>query len=481
MNSPALTADYMENHRLMETTLRVDKSFDLLERNIVIGGRKAAMYFVDAFTKDEVLEKMIEFLSKITPEDFQSLPTTIDFIKRFITYTEVSSEQQMDKIATAVLSGTLALIVEGYDEAILIDARTYPVRSVSEPEDDRVLRGSHDGFVETLVFNSALIRRRIRDPRLSMEIVQVGGKSKTDIVICYMDGIAKPKYVENIRKKLQNITIPSLSMSQESLSECLLRDQRWNPFPRIRLTERPDRAAASVLEGKILVLVDTSPVAMVLPTAIFDFAQDTNEYYFPPIIGTYLRIIRFLIFMMTLFLMPTWFLFVSHPEFIPPWLAVFNIVEPNSVPLLAQIIAVELIVDGLRVASLNTPSSLSNAFGLVGALILGEFAVAAELFVPEVLLYMAFVTVFSFVQPSFQLGYCFKMFRILFIFLIALGSIWGFYGGLIGFLIGIAAMLFTLISTKTVGGSSYLYPLFPFDGQALSRLLFRRSISRHNT
>ncbi len=481
MNSPALTADYAQNHQLMETTLRVDRSFDLLERNVVIGGRQAAMYFIDAFTKDEVLEKMLEFLSKIAPEDFDSLPTTLDFIKRFITYTEVGSEKQLDKIATAVLSGTLALIIEGYDEAILIDARTYPVRSVSEPEDDRVLRGSHDGFVETLVFNAALIRRRIRDPRLSMEIVQVGGKSKTDIVMCYMDGVARQKHVDTIRKKLQNITIPSLSMSQESLSECLLRDQHWNPFPRIRLTERPDRAAASVLEGKILILVDTSPVAMVLPTAIFDFLQDTNEYYFPPLIGSYLRVIRFIIFLMTLFLMPTWFLFVSHPEHIPPWLEVFNIVEPNSVPLLAQILAVELIVDGLRIASLNTPSSLSNAFGLVGALILGEFAVAAELFVPEVLLYMAFVSVFSFVQPSIQLGYTFKLYRIVFILLIALGGIWGFYGGLIAFLIGITAMLLTLVFTKTVTGLHYLYPLIPFNAQALWRLLFRRSISRHNT
>lgn len=415
----------------------------------------------------------MEFTMKLTADDLKELSETQTFADRFIPYVEVDLSDRLDKIATAILSGTIGLLVEGYPQVILIDARTYPARSVGEPDDDRVLRGSRDGFVETLVFNTALIRRRIRDPRLTMEILQIGKVSKTDVVVCYLDGRADPKIVEQVKRELEKININSLNMGQESLSECLLRRQWYNPFPKIRYTERPDCAAAGVAEGRVLVIIDNTPAVMILPTSLFDFVQDTNDYYFPPLVGTYLRTVRSVVFFLTLFLTPVWYL-LMRTDWIPAWLDFVRIKEMNSVPIIVQLLIVEFMIDGIKLASLNTPSVLNNAFGVVGALLLGEFAVSAGLFVPEVLLYMAFVSVSNFTQPSFELGYAFKLFRILFLILTALLGFWGFAAGVL-------LMLVILATTRTVTGRKYLYPLLPFNRAAFVRLLLRRPIDNQNS
>lgn len=469
-----ITNQFENDMTAIKTLLRVGQSFDVIAKPMLIGGRKAALFFVDGFVKDEVMEKIMEFLLKASAEDVTAAKTAAAFATRLISYVEADAQKDLEKIATAVLSGTVALVLEGLDEAILIDARTYPTRSVGEPDDDRVLRGSRDGFVETLVFNTALVRRRIRDPNLTMELLQVGSRSKTDIVLCYIDGLADKKVLASIRKRIQDIRINSLSMSQESLAECLIEKQWYNPFPRVRYTERPDAASACALEGKILLIVDNSPAVMILPTAIFDFVQDTNDYYFPPLVGTYLRLVRILIFGATLFLTPLWFLLIQNPEWIPSWLDFIRVAEENSVPIIIQLLLIEFVIDGLKLASLNTPSVLSNSFSVVGALILGDFAVKARWFVPEVVLYMAFVAIANFTQPSFELGYAFKLFRVLILVLTALFHLWGFLGG-------IFLMLLITATTKTITGRNYLFPLFPWNGKAFFALFIRKPINRDNS
>ncbi|MBQ5840798.1 MAG: spore germination protein [Clostridia bacterium] len=464
---------FLETVDKLKTKLRVDASFDLLSREVSVGRRRGAMFFVDGFTKDEVLEKMLQFLSKIPPEDVQGITDAKQFIARFITYVEVDCTGDMDLVTRQVLSGVTALVVEDLDRVILLDTRTYPVRSVQEPESDRVMRGSRDGLVETLVFNTALIRRRLRDPALTFEVIPVGRLSSTDVCICYMADRVDNTYLQKLRKRLQNITIPALAMGQESLAECLLKGQWYNPFPRIRYTERPDGAAASIAEGQIVLLVDNSPAAMILPTSIFDFSQDTNDFYFPPIVGSYLRFVRGLIFVSTLFLTPVWYWLMQNPERIPPALEFIRIEKMGNIPLVVQLLLVEILIDALKLASLNTPTSLSNALSLVGALVFGEFAVQAGLFVAELLAYMAFVAIASFTQPSHELAYAFKLFRVLFIV-----CVWLLHGW--GLLLGMGIMLLTLVTTRTAVEGSYLYPVIPFNGKALMRLMWRQPISRHN-
>ena len=454
--------------------LRIDESFDVIAREIEVAGRSSALLFVDGFVKDDIMEKILEFIMSLQPEQLKEVKDASVFAGRFITYVEVDAQDSADNVVTQVLSGQLALLVDGVEPVILVDARTYPVRSVEEPDSDRVLRGSHDGFVETLVFNTALIRRRIRSPQLTMDIQQVGTVSKTDVVICYMADRVDAKLLQQVRKKIRSISVPSLTMAQESLAECLVKKRWYNPFPRIRYTERPDCAAASLAEGRILLLVDNSAAAMIVPTNIFDFIQDTNDYYFPPLVGSYLRFVRGIVFVLTLFLTPVWYLLMKNPELIPPWLEFIRLKEPNSVPLILQLLTVELIIDGVKLASLNTPAVLNNAFGIVGALILGEFAVSAGLFNSEVLLYMAFVAIANFTQPSYELGYAFKLFRMVLLILTALFNWWGFGAGVL-------LMLVLLVTTPTVCNSGYLYPLIPFKWKALRRLLLRRPISPENT
>ncbi len=466
--------DVKENTALLRQLLRVSASFDIVLRDVAVADLAAAIVFVDGFVKDETMSKMLQFFVNLQPEKVKKLKTPEEFASHFVPYTEVAVSDQPDEAVTAVLSGQLALLVDGYDKVILVDLRTYPVRGVSEPESDRVLRGSHDGFVETLVFNTALIRRHLRDARLTMEYRQIGSVSKTDVVMCYLDGVAPSKHVKTLRDKLEKITIPSLTMGQESLVECLFRKQQWyNPFPKVRYTERPDAAAAAVSEGRILIIVDGTPVVMILPSGIFDFVQDTNDYYFPPLVGSYLRLVRILVFGFTIFVTPVWFLLITNPDWIPSWLEFIRIKEPNTVPVIIQLLMVEVIIDAIRLASLNTPSALNNAFGVVGALILGEFAVTAGLFVAEVLLYMAAVAVATFTQPSFELGYAFKLSRMLFLVLTALFGVWGFIGGIL-------LVLLVLATTQTALGTGYLYPVVPFDKVALRRLLVRRILHRNN-
>lgn len=468
--SNSLSGDYLRDNEMFSELLRADKSYDILVKRIKVADKKATLYGIDGFIKEEVLEKMLEYFTKIPVEDMAEIRDASQLTDNFITYIESSTETSVDKAVTMVLSGAVVLIVESFNEFIVIDARTYPARSVDEPESDKVLRGSHEGFVETLVFNTALIRRKIRDPMLTMELFSVGEKSKTDIVVCYIDGKADEKKLRAVRKKLKQINVDALAMGQESLKECLVPNQAWNPYPKIRYTERPDTASACIYDGNILIITDGSPSVMIVPTGVFDFVQDINDYYFSPVVGTFLRYVRAAVFLLSFLLVPFWYLMVKTPERIPEWLAFMAIKEPAQVSVIGQIFVIEFVIDVLKLASLNTPSALSNSFSVVGALVLGEFAVNSGLFANEVVLFMSFVAISNFTQPSYELGYAIKLSRLMVLILTALFDIWGFAAGVL-------ITVLTVCFTKTIDGYTYLYPLIPFDRKALSSLLVRKSIN----
>lgn len=461
------TADYNSNLHLINETLRVGENFDITVKRLVIGGRRATFYCLNGFVKDEMLEKELEYLSRLTKENLDNVEDADDFLCNYITYIQCKTENDFEKFITDILSGTVGLIVEGFCKAIIIDCRTFPARGVQEPESDKVLRGSHEGFVETMIFNTALIRRKIRNPKLTMKAYQIGSESKTDVIVCYLEDIVDRKQLEMLTKKMQSIKPKHLSMSQESLKESLMPHQPWNPFPKVRYTERPDAAAACIYDGNIIVLTDGSPSAMIIPTGIFDFVQDINDYYFPPLIGTFLRFVRSAVFVLSMLLIPVWYLLVLYEAKLPDALKFMMIEEEYTVPLIAQLLIVEFVIDTLRLASLNTPSALSSSFSVVGALVLGEFAVRSGWFVSEVVLFMAFVAISNFTQPSFELGYAIKISRVFILILCGLFKIWGL-------IIGLALVLLLIVTTKTLGGYTYLYPIIPFNAEALKGLIIRR-------
>ncbi len=470
---PPLSADYLANVSLLDGIFRVKENFDLIRKDLAVGADRMALYYIDGFVKDTVMQKlMMHFLSLdgLVPPMGKYDP--VDTVKRFVDhslpYVETDVTTSTEAMVQAVMSGATLMLGSSFGpSAVIIDARTYPARETAEPEGDKVMRGARDGFVETLIFNTALIRRRIRNPSLTMSYLTVGTSSRTDIAICYMADRADADLVERIREKLLSVKTDALSMGHESLAEVLIKKRWYNPFPKIRYTERPDTAAAQLMEGSVLILCDTSPQVMILPTSIFDFMQETNDFYFPPLTGTYIRVVRHVVFWLTLFLTPTWYLLIMNPAYLPEWLSFIIPTEVGRIPIVAQLLLVEFIIDGLRMASLNTPNMLSNSLSVVGGLILGDFAVDIGWLIPEVILYMAFVAIANFTQRSYELGYAFKFMRMGLLILTALLNVWGYA-------IGLGIIVLLLLTNVTVTGKRhYLYPLIPFNGRALKSLFFR--------
>lgn len=467
MEKECLSGRLQEDMQYLNRVLGVEENFDIIYRVINIGGKEACMYLVDGFCKDDLIQKLLQYLMDCKAED---MPEDMHGIsKQFTPYVEVDVEERYDKLLDALLSGMFVLLIDGYKKALLVDSRTYPARGVEEPEKDKVLRGSKDGFVETIVFNTALIRRRIRSTDLCMEMMNAGKSSKTDIVLCYMKGRADEKFLENIRRKIRELRVDSLTMNQESLAECLYKRRWYNPFPKFKYTERPDTAAAQVLEGNIVILVDNSPAAMILPTTIFDVVEEADDYYFPPITGTYLRLTRFLITLLTFIVTPTFLLLMNHTGWVPESFSFILLQEEPNIPLIWQFLILELAIDGLKLAAVNTPSMLSTPLSVMAALVLGEFSVNSGWFSSEVMLYMAFVATANYTQQNYELGYALKFLRILTLILTQ-------WFGLLGYGAGVLLAVLSVCCNRTVSRSSYIYPLIPFDWKKLKNRLIRRRL-----
>ena len=464
--------DFRARTASLDGALGVGKCFDMTARDLLIADRRARLWVVNGYAQEDVLERIIAA--------WQSLPSLKDitgpedFCARCVSASDAAVERSREKAVMGVFAGKTLLVVDGWPGGILMDVKKFPTRSIEEPDTSRVLRGSHDGFVENLMQNAALLRRRVRDSRLRLERVQLKERSGTDVVLCYMEGEADPSLLDELRRKLAAVDVGSIAMSQESLTEALSPRQFWNPFPKVRYTERPDVATACIMEGDVVLMVDNSPSALLLPTTLLRFNEEVNDYYFPPLIGTYLQIVRTLVLLLTIFVTPLWYLLVKNPDTLHENLHFLLVEDEYYVPLIIQLLLVELIIDVLKLASLNTPDVLSNSFSMIGALILGDFAVQARWLVPEVLVYMAFVAIANYAQHSYEMGYATKLCRMLLLILIWLFDLWGF-------LAGIAFTLVLIATTKPLVGKGYLYPLIPFDRKKLKRLLYRCPISKDNS
>lgn len=462
-----ISKELQTNILYLNKKLNTDVNYDIVYRVIEVGTRKACMYYINGFCDEDSIQKLMEAFMGINAKD---MPDNVhDFSKKYLPYAAVELSNNWNEIIRTLLSGVFIMFFDGYDKCIEIDARDYPSRGVSEPEKDKVLRGSKDGFVENIVLNSALIRRRIRSEDLRMEIMNAGKASKTDIVVCYMESRVDQNLLDMVKTRIQNIQVDALTMNQESLAECLYKKTWWNPFPKFKFTERPDTAAAQVLEGNIILLVDNSPSAMIMPTSIFDVIEEADDYYFPPVTGTYLRLSRFLIAILTYLMTPTFLLLMQEPRFIPQGFEFIMVQDVIHIPLVWQFLILELAIDGLKLAAVNSPSMLSTPLSVMAGLVLGEFAVNSGWFNSEVMLYMAFVAIANYTQASYELSYALKFMRIISLILTACF-------GLYGYIIGILILVFSLIFNKTISGDSYVYPLIPLSIRKLGLRFIRRRL-----
>lgn len=446
-NKKKIMGTLEENVAYMNEVLPVKESFDLVQRDIVIGGKKSSFFFIDGFTKDDTMLKIMTSFFSVTEEKMPDSAT--EFSRLLVPYVEVDTLSEFDGIIKNLLSGTTCLFVDGYEACIVIDCRTYPARGVDEPYNDKSLRGPRDGFVETIVFNTVLMRRRIRDPHLIMKMTEIGESSRTDVAICYMDDRVDQELLKNLNSRLEKIHVDALRMTQQTLAEELFKRKWFNPFPKFKFTERPDTAASCLLEGKVVILVDNSPSAMILPTSILDMIEEANDYYFPTITNVYLKMSRALITIATVFVTPLFLLFMQNLEWLPEVFAFVAIKDTVNIPLIFQLLILELAIDGLRLAAMNTPSMLSTPLSVIAGIVMGEFSVRSGWFNSEVMLYMAFVAVANYTQPNFELGYALKFMRLLLLVLTAMFN-W------IGFLIGCVIVIVSIVCNKTLSGRSYL-------------------------
>ncbi|MGM9625376.1 MAG: spore germination protein [Eubacteriales bacterium] len=460
---------YDEAVAVLDRRFSLPDNFGIVRRALSVGSRRAVLYYTEGLCDTQTAERVIAFCKKSEDAPPQVYTTAEDFCAACISFTETELSNDPSVLYTSVMGGSLLLLTEPFPtNGILIKSNSIPTRSLSEPEHDKVLRGAHIGFVETLTRNCAMIRRLMPDPSLIMKPYRIGQHSKTKVVVCYMRGKADDGYLSFLDRKLSAIRCDAMCLGTQSLAECLVRRRVWNPFPRFRYTERPDAAAASLVEGSILILCENAPQAMILPVSVFSFLQETNDFYLAPFTGSYLRILRLCAFILAIYLTPVWYAAVRFGGNLPEWLSFFYRPEPSAVPVLAQLLLIELAVDCLKLASMNTPNALSNSLSVIGGLILGDLTIEAGWFMQESILYMAVVSIVQFTQHNYELGYAFKYVRVAMLLLVAFLGWWGI-------LIGTALLLFLLLTVPALQEKQrYFYPLVPFNGAALFSLFFRK-------
>ncbi|MFE8702475.1 spore germination protein [Cytobacillus sp. FJAT-54145] len=456
-------SELKENVAYLKEALGVEKSFDVIQLDVEYAEKEMAFYFIDGFVKDDILHLLMKFLARVNKDELES-DTLEKLLKTYIPYVEVETTDDLDNVVSMVLAGPTALVVDGIDKVIIIDARTYPVRGPQEPDIERVVRGSRDGFVETLVFNTALTRRRIRDRTLRMEYMQVGRRSKTDIVVSYIEDIADPQMVKQVKDAIAKIDTDGLPMAEKTVEE-FISGRHWNPFPVVRYTERPDTVASHLYEGHVCIIVDGSPSVIITPVTFWHHLQHAEEYRNKPIIGAYLRLVRFLAVWASIFLLPLWYLFAIEPEIVPDAIKFIGPNESGAVPLFLQFLIIEIGIDMLRMAAIHTPSALATALGLVAALMIGQVAVEVGLLTNEVILYLAIAALGTFATPSYELSLANRLVRIGLLILTASFQTYGFVIGVM--------LLILLLSRMQSFGVPYLWPFIPFNYRGLRDVLLR--------
>ncbi len=459
-----------KNVDYLKEELGVGKNFDIIHLDVEYAGIRMAMFLVDGLVKDDILHLLMKFLAKVKKEELRK-DVLQQLLRTYIPYIEISTVDDLNNVVDNVLSGPTALVVDGIDEILLIDARTYPVRGPEEPDTERVVRGSRDGFVETIVFNTALTRRRIRDRTLRMEFMQIGRRSKTDIVICYIGDIADPDMVKQLKESMSKIDTDGLPMAEKTIEE-FISGNNWNPYPRVRYTERPDTTAVHLFEGHVCIFVDGSPSAMITPVTFWHHLQHAEEYRNNPLVGAYLRFVRYLGVFASIFLLPFWYLVSIEPSLLPSSLSFFGPSELGQIPLIIQFLLIEIGLDMLRMAAIHTPTSLATALGLVAALMIGQVAVEVGLFSNEVILYFSIAAIGSFATPSYELSLANRLVRIFLLIATALFKV-------PGYIIGVALFIIFLARMKSFG-VPYLWPFIPFNFRAIRDIVVRTPIPLKN-
>lgn len=453
-----------DNIKRLRESFPEESCADLVLDSFMVGKRRGCIAFFNGISNSDLLLKVEQNLS-FSREDYGSMQ---ELAGRCVPLTDKKFETDMSAVILALLSAMSVLFVDGYGTALIMDTKEYPSRSIEEPEKNKTMRGPRDGFGESVFINTALIRRRIKSELLSFEAFDVGSKTHTKVVLAYMRDKCESSVIERVRKRLRSIDVPSLTLSQQTLTDNIFsrsKLEKINPFPKVRYVERPDTAASMLMEGKIALLCDTSPSAIFFPVTLYDMMEETDDYYFPPFTASYLRLLRITMLFVSVFLSPLWLLATVYFSLLPPSLEFLLVDSEVFFPVWLQLILVEVMIDALKIASLNTPSTISNSLSVVSGLLLSDFAVTAGILVPQTILYSAISSIANFIPTNYELGYAFKFWRIT---LIGATAIFGFAG----FISATAFFIFVLCSNKS-RNRNFLYPFSPADKKGILKFFIR--------
>ncbi|EXX88245.1 stage V sporulation protein AF [Paenibacillus darwinianus] len=448
---------------LLKEEVGLDTSFDVVLREMTFGNRRTAMFFMNGLSDGSVLTEVLKRLTYLHPEEL-SADALHAFMEQYVPASQVVKETDFDALLDAVLSGSTAFYVEHEGAALVIDAKSFPSRGPDEPATERVVRGSRDGFTETLMVNVSLVRRRLRDKELRYEVMKVGKRTQTDVCIAYIADIADKELVDSIRGKIEVLKADGLPLADKQLEEATVK-RGWNPFPLVRYSERPDVVASHLLNGNVAVFTDTTPSVMILPTTYFDLMQHAEENRQTPFIGSYLRLVRYAGILASLFLLPLWFLYVLQPQLLPSALSFIGPTNAGKIPLLLQFLLVEVGVDLMRMAAVHTPTPLATAMSLIAAILIGDIAVKTGLFINEVILYMAVASIGMFATPSYELGLANRIMRLVLIVAVAAFQVPGFVIGVTLFVV--------LLAMERSFNRPYLWPFIPFNPKGMASVIIR--------
>jgi len=448
----------MKNKEI-EKRLDLLNNFDIKKKSLKVAKKyPASLYFTSSLIDKMDIIYLMQFLDKLK---------SLKDLEYLVYNGEIKQETNVDTLLEEVYAGFLLLYLD--DEKIyLIDAKLYPNRSIEEPVTEKTIRGSRDGFSESINTNIGLIRRRLKNSDLVAKPYLISEKGKTSVVVCYLKSLVDQELIERIENELNKIEVQSLIMTDRALEELLFK-QRYTPFPLVRYTERPDVAAISLMHGKIVIMVDTSASVIITPITLFDHTKHVEEFRQSPIVGTFTRLLRIFAILLSLFLIPLWMCLVDNSE-ITNSLQITVSQDNLQIGIALQIVIVQLILEIVRIASIHTPTTLQTGISLISAIILGQVAMELGLFLPEVLLLCAISQICGFATPSYELSMAMKLCNIFLIIIVALF-------GKTGFIISTLALFLYLVSLK-VWSVPYLSPICPFDYE-LVQSIFMRSAAQN--
>lgn len=451
------TAFYQSAASYLRLGMKVGANFDAVEKIISYHRRRARLFLLTTLTSSVEIIAIAESL-------IQS-PRASDTAEQLYSGS-ISKVYRYQDLLRLALAGVAILLLPNEEFAYAIETRSYPTRSISEPSTEKSIRGSKDGFTESINDDIGLIRRRVRSKEFKVTLYRIGAESKTDVALVYLEDKADPAMIEELDRRLKAIKVESLVMTDRALEEKLF-PQKLSPFPLARYTERPDIASINLYQGKALLVVDTSASVVITPTTWADHTKNVEEYRQSPLVGSFTRLLRTAAILLSVFLIPLWLALVTETS-----VNNFFVIHPSKevdMPIILQVLIAELFIEFIRLAVVHTPSELTSSIGVVAAIILGSVSIELEIFLPEILVYVSFAAIASFATPSYELSLANRLTKY---FLILLS----YFFGRAGFVLGSLALFCYLASLK-VFTVPYLFPLVPFDVRRAGKLVYREDAS----